>query len=473
MGERFSARKYPHFLCKNLGMGDEKPHVVCIPLPAQGHINPMIKLAKLLYSRGFHITFVNTENNHNRLLKSRGPNSLDGLPSFKYESIPDGLPPSDKDATQNGASVFVSIRKNCMAPFGDLLKKLNSSPDVPSVSCVVSDAVMSFTLDAAEELGIPNVLFWTTSCCSYLSFIYVRQLIDKDIRLRDLPSFIRTTDPNDMFLKIVISDNEGAKKASSIIFNTYDALEHEVLQTLSSVLTLPPIYTIGPLPLLLDNQVTDENIKSIGSNLWKEEPYCLEWLDSKEPNSVVYVNFGSNIFMTPEQLVELAWGLANSEKAFLWIIRPDLVIGEASILSPEFSIDTNERGLIASWCSQEQVLRHPAIAGFLTHSGWNSIVESISCGVPVICWPFFGDQQTNCRYCCREWEIGMEIEDAVRGKIERLIRELMDGEKGKKMKDKAMEWKKLAEDATTGPNAKSLLNLDTLINKVLLSQKTT
>ena len=67
----------------------------------------------------------------------------------------------------------------------------------------------------------------------------------------------------------------------------------------------------------------------------------------------------------------------------------------------------------------------------------------------------------------------MEIEDAVRGKIERLIRELMDGEKGKKMKDKAMEWKKLAEDATTGPNAKSLLNLDTLINKVLLSQRTT
>ena len=177
--------------------------------------------------------------------------------------------------------------------------------------------------------------------------------------------------------------------------------------------------------------------------------------------------------MTPEQLVELAWGLANSEKTFLWIIRPDLVIGETSILPPEFSKETNERGLITSWCSQEQVLRHPAIAGFLTHGGWNSTVESISCGVPVVCWPSIADQPTNCRYCCREWEIGMEIEDAVRGKIERLIRELMDGEKGKKMKDKAMEWKKLAEDATTGPNAKSLLNLDTLINKVLLSQRTT
>ncbi|KAL5563913.1 hypothetical protein UlMin_033660 [Ulmus minor] len=479
-------------------MGDEKPHAVCVPLPAQGHINPMTKLAKVLYSRGFHITFLITESIHNRLLKSRGSNSLDGLPSFKYESIPDGLPPSDVDAIQDVASHFVSIRKNCLAPFRDLLKKLNSSPDVPSVTCVVSDAVMSFTLDAAEELGIPNVLFWALSSCSYLGSIYVRQLIDKgyiplkdpsyltngyletvidwipgmkDIRLRDLPSFIRTTDPNDMFLKIVISENDRANRASSIIINTYDALEHEVLQTLSSV--LPPIYTIGPIQLLLDNHFTDENIKSIGSNLWKEEPYCLEWLDSKEPNSVVYVNFGSGSVMTPEQLVELAWGLANSEKAFLWIIRPDLVIGATSILPPEFSKETNERGLIASWCSQEQVLRHPAIAGFLTHSGWNSIVESISCGVPVICWPFFWDQQTNCRYCCREWEIGMEIEDAVRGKIERLIRELMDGEKGKKMKDKAMEWKKLAEDATTGPNAKSLLNLDTLINKLLLPQRTT
>ncbi|KAL5558974.1 hypothetical protein UlMin_035185 [Ulmus minor] len=476
---------------------DQKPHAVCIPYPAQGHINPMTKVAKLLHSKGFHITFVNTEFNHKRLLKSRGPNSLDGLPSFRYEAIPDGLPPSDLEVTQDIPSLCVSTSKNCLTPFRDLLKKLKSSPDVPPVSCIVSDAVMNFTLDAAEELSIPDVLFWTASCCSYLGYEQYRQLVDKgytplkdssyltngyletvidwipgmkDIRLMDLPSFVRTTDPDDIMLNYVMVQLERIKRASAIIFNTYDALEHDVLQTLSSI--LPPIYTIGPLPLLLDNHVSEENLNSIGSNLWKEEPYCLEWLDSREPNSVVYVNFGSITVMTPEQLVEFAWGLANSKKAFLWVIRPDLVVGEAAILPPEFSIETKERGLIANWCPQEQVLRHPAIAGFLTHSGWNSTVESIFSGVPVICWPFFADQQTNCRYCCREWEIGMEIEDVVRGKMERLIRELMDGEKGKKMKEKVMEWKKFAEDATIGPNAKSLLNLDTLISKVLLSPRT-
>ncbi|KAL5566970.1 hypothetical protein UlMin_030134 [Ulmus minor] len=476
---------------------NHKPHAVCIPYPAQGHINPMTKLAKLLNSRGIYITFVNTEYNHNRLLKSRGPNSLDGLPSFKYESIPDGLPPSDMETTQHLPSLCVSIRKNFLALFRDLLKKLNSSPDLPPVSCIVSDAVMSFTLDAAEELGIPDVCFWAASSCSYLGFLHYRQLIHKgyiplkdpsyltngyletvldwipgmkDIRFRDLPSFVRTTDLNEILLNFMMVECESSKRASAIILNTYDALEHDVLQALSSI--LPPIYTIGPLPLLLDNHVTDQNLKSIGSNLWKEEPYCLEWLDSKEPNSVVYISFGSVTVMTPEQLVEFAWGLANSKKAFLWVIRPDLVSGEASIVPPEFSIETKERGLLANWCPQDQVLRHPAIAGFLTHNGWNSTMESISCGVPVICWPFFADQQTNCRYCCREWEIGMEIEDVERGKIEKLIRELMDGEKGKKMKEKVMEWKKLGEVATIGPNAKSLLNLDNLINQFLLSPTT-
>ncbi|KAK3016292.1 hypothetical protein RJ639_007612 [Escallonia herrerae] len=72
-----------------------KPHAVCIPFPAQGHINPMLKLAKLLHRKGFHITFVHTEFNHQRLLKSRGPDALRGLSSFRFETIPDGIPRLD------------------------------------------------------------------------------------------------------------------------------------------------------------------------------------------------------------------------------------------------------------------------------------------------------------------------------------------------------------------------------------------
>jgi hypothetical protein len=172
--------------------------------------------------------------------------------------------------------------------------------------------------------------------------------------------------------------------------------------------------------------------------------------------------------MTRPQLTEFGWGLANSKHPFLWIIRPDLVVGESAILPPEFLAETRDRGLIASWCPQEEVLNHPSIGGFLTHCGWNSIIESVCAGVPMLCWPFFGDQQLNCRYSCNEWGIGMEINNgANREEVGKLVRELMEGDTGKKMKKKVMEWKNLAEEAT-GPHGSSSINLNNLVNEVLL-----
>jgi hypothetical protein len=153
----------------------DKPHAVCIPFPAQGHITPMlIKLAKLLHFKGFHITFVNTEYKHKRLLKSRGSSSLDGLTDFRFEAIPDDLPETDEsDATQDIPSVCESTAEYCLVPFRNLLYRLNDStfsPKVPPVTCVVSDGGMSFTLDATEEFGIPNLLFHTHSACGFLGY---------------------------------------------------------------------------------------------------------------------------------------------------------------------------------------------------------------------------------------------------------------------------------------------------------------
>ncbi|KAA8538100.1 hypothetical protein F0562_027708 [Nyssa sinensis] len=477
----------------------EKPHALCIPYPAQGHINPMFNLAKLLNYRGFHITFVNSEFNHKRLLKSQGPDSLNGTSSFQFETIPDGLPPSDADATQDIPSLCKSFTEHGLAAFKDLLCKANddaSSSNAPPITCIISDGAMSFTLAAAQELGIPEVLFWTTSACGFMGYVqypiliekgliplkdesymingYLDTVIDwipsmKGIRLKDFPSFLRTTDPDDFMVKFVLGEVERAKKASAIILNTFEELEGDVVNALSSM--LPPVYTIGPLHLIL-NQVDDSSLKSIGSNLWKEEPECLEWLDSKEPNSVVYVNFGSVTVMTPDQLVEFAWGLANSNQSFLWIIRPDLVTGDSAILPPELVRETKERGLLASWCPQEEVLSHPSIGGFLTHSGWNSTLESICGGVPMICWPFFAEQQTNCWYSCSQWGIGMEINsDVKRDEVESLVKDLMGGEKGKEMKKKAMEWKKVTEEATTSSTGSSYMNLEKMINQLLISPK--
>lgn len=471
---------------------EKKPHAVCIPFPAQGHIKPMLKLAKLLHQKGFHITFVNTEFNHRRLLKSSGPDALKGLPDFQFKAIPDGLPPSEVDATPDIPTLCESFDRTCLGPFRELLAELNdtSSSEVPPVSCIVSDGAMTFTLAAAQELGIPEVLLWTSSASSYLPYFQFDKFIEKGImplkdasyltngyldtvldwipglegiRLKDLPSFFRTTNPDDFMLKFVMQETQRSRKASAIIINTFQQLEHDVLDELSSY--LPPIYTIGPLHLL-ENPVYGKSLTDFRSNLWKEQPECLEWLDSKDPNSVVYVNFGSIAVMTPEQLVEFAWGLANSKQNFLWILRPDLVSGSSAILPSEFLEETKERSMFAGWCPQEKVLTHPSVGGFLTHSGWNSTIESISYGVPMICWPFFADQQTNCWLCCTKWGIGMEMDNNVkRDEVESLVSELMAGEKGKEMKKKAMDWKKLAEVAVTDAN----LNLENLIHQVLLN----
>ncbi|KAJ0039993.1 hypothetical protein Pint_26581 [Pistacia integerrima] len=279
----------------------DKPHAICIPYPAQGHINPMFKLAKLLHLKGFHITFVNTEYNHRRLLKSIGPNHLEALLDFRFETIPDGLPFYDADVTQDTPSLCDSTSKYCFAPFCNLIRKLNdtSSSKFPPVTCIVSDGSMSFTVDAAEEFGIPDVLFWTPSACgllcytqfhllvergltplkdvSYLTNEYLETTVDwipgmKSIRLRDFPAFIRTTDANDIMVNYIIREVQKASKASAIVLNTFDSLEQAVLDALSVL--LPPVYTIGPLPLLTRKAVIriSTDFFKCAVNKWNESP---------------------------------------------------------------------------------------------------------------------------------------------------------------------------------------------------------
>ncbi|KAI7988682.1 7-deoxyloganetin glucosyltransferase [Camellia lanceoleosa] len=140
-----------------MAVSDNKPHAVCIPFPAQSHIKGILKLAKLLHHKGFYITFVNTKFNQKRLIKAGGHDSLYGLPNFQFKTIPDGLPPSNPDATQDGPFLCGSVRKNFLTPFCNLLANLNDSSisNNPLVTCIVSDGLWPFTITVAQELGIP------------------------------------------------------------------------------------------------------------------------------------------------------------------------------------------------------------------------------------------------------------------------------------------------------------------------------
>ncbi|KAG8363997.1 hypothetical protein BUALT_Bualt19G0080500 [Buddleja alternifolia] len=259
---------------------------------------------------------------------------------------------------------------------------------------------------------------------------YLETIIDwvpamKNIRLRDFPSFIRTTNAEDFMVNFALKEVEAIPRAKALILNTFDALEQDVLDALFAM--FPRIYTVGPLQLMM-NYINDNRLNSMSSSLWKEDSDCIKWLDDKDPKSVVYVNFGSVTVVTAQQLTEFAWGLANSKKSFLWIVRPDIVEGESAMLPPEFVEDTKDRSKLISWCPQEQ---------------------------------------TNCRFSCVDWEIGMEIDnDVKRDDVELMVKEMMDGEKGKKMKEKATEWKRKAEEAVE-LGGSSYLNLNKLINEVL------
>ncbi|PON88039.1 UDP-glucuronosyl/UDP-glucosyltransferase [Trema orientale] len=180
-----------------------KPHAVCIPFPIQSHIKAMLKFAKLLHQKGFYITFVNTEFNQKRFLKTtslddhdhdhdhdhdRSSNLfLDGLPDFRFETIPDGLPPSDPDSTQDIPSLCDSTRTNFSAPFLQLIKKINenskaTSIDVPYVSCIVSDGFMTFAVEsAAQHLGIPLVKFFSIAACGLMGCRQYRRLLEKGL----------------------------------------------------------------------------------------------------------------------------------------------------------------------------------------------------------------------------------------------------------------------------------------------------
>ncbi|KAJ0466500.1 putative 7-deoxyloganetin glucosyltransferase [Helianthus annuus] len=481
-----------------MGSNQKQPHALVISFPAQGHINPMLKLAKILHSKGFLITFVNTEFNHQRLLRSLGSNVICGLPSFRFETIPDGLPlPENLDDTQDIPSLCRSIEETCLGPFKSLIAKLGAL--YTPVTCIVADAMMSFTMNAARELDVPEILVWTSGAgsmicvydqypyllkkglmplkdSSFLTNGYLDTIIDcipsclSGMRLKDIPPCIRMINPGDDYMvKFICLQVERAKTSSAIIFNTFDELDRDILDTISA--TYPPCYGVGPFNLL-EKTIVDESLESIQSNLWKEDQGCLKWLDLKTSSSVIYVNFGSIAVMTSQQLIEFAWGLAKSGHSFLWIIRPDIVIGESAVLPCDFATETRERGYFASWCPQEQVLNHPSVGGFLTHSGWNSTIESISSGVPMICWPVFAEQQTNCWSSCNKWGVGMEIDNNVKSdEVAKLVIELMNGEKGKEMRKKAIDWKNKAEESCVVPSGSSIANLDKVIHLLQTSSK--
>ncbi|KAL5568952.1 hypothetical protein UlMin_025527 [Ulmus minor] len=468
------------------------PRVLIFPLPAQGHVNPMLKLAELLALAGLHVTFLNTFHIHDRLLRNTDIlTRFQKYPGFVFKTITDGFPEDHPREGGRMGDLVISMAETTKPILKDMLVlgKLGSE-NSPWVSCIIADGIFGgFITDVAEELRIPIIHFRTGSaCCFWSYFFFPNNLIEngelpikgKDdmdrliksvpgmesfLRCRDLPGSCRESDTTDPLLHFVYRETNQSPRANALILNTFEDLDGPIISYIRT--KCPKPYTVGPLhlhlKLRLDKNETTSS-QSSANNLFEVDRSCMTWLEAQPPKSVIYVSFGSVAVVTKDDLMEIWHGLVNSNKRFLWVIRPGLVVGEGGEdhIPAELMEATRERGLMVGWVPQEEVLAHEAVGCFLTHSGWNSTLESIVAGVPMICWPYFADQKINSRYVGEVWKLGMDMKDVCDRKVvEKMVNDLM-GERKEEFLRSTAEMARLAKKSVN-VGGSSYCNLDQLV----------
>lgn len=206
---------------------------------------------------------------------------------------------------------------------------------------------------------------------------------------------------------------------------------------------------VGPMvpSAYLDQQIDGDT--TYGASLWKPTNECFKWLETKPAKSVIYVSFGSMAEISTQQIEEIAWGLKASGKHFLWVAKEP-----EKKLPKEFLNSMGETGLVVTWCDQLEVLGTQAVGCFVTHCGWNSTLEGLSLGVPVVGVPQGSDQPTNAKFLEEVWRVGVRAkrnEDGMvtREELEMSIREVMVGEKSEEIGRNALKWRKTAKKAVS------------------------
>ncbi|OAY79452.1 DIMBOA UDP-glucosyltransferase BX8 [Ananas comosus] len=401
--------------------------LLLFPLPFQGHINPMFALAALLHSRSgggdgvdFSITILHTTTH---------PITSPMHPSYRYVSLAPvddelsnsncdrELPPIDEDAAMH----IFHLNARYQASFRDRVSAMLEDAEEEPVACVIADAHWFAVHAAARGLGVPSA---------------VEEL--PPLRVRDL--FRMDEGDPGLFAELLAKVVAGVRNSSGLILNAADSMESAEVDKIRRELAHIHVFAIGPLHKFTPHAAQPGQLPP--------DRTCLAWLDAQPAASVVYVSFGSLASLPGKHFVEMAFGLALSGRAFLWVVRPGSVRGprggavETKLLEGLEEM-TRGRGRVVEWAPQQEVLRHRAVGAFWTHCGWNSTFEAISEGVPLICAPRFGDQMGNARYATRVWGIAAEVEGGrwERGRIAAVIKAVMEGREGREIRERARELK--------------------------------
>ncbi|GKV14439.1 hypothetical protein SLEP1_g25322 [Rubroshorea leprosula] len=266
------------------------------------------------------------------------------------------------------------------------------------------------------------------------------------MNFRDLPTFLRFPESYPAYLAMKLGQFSNLEKADWIFDNTFQELEDKEARGVSDSW---PAKLIGPMvpSAYLDDRIKGD--RGYGSSLWKPlSEECIEWLETKPCESVVYISFGSMVSLKEEEMEEIAWGIKESNLNFLWVVRES----ERKKLPESFLNSSEEQGMIVTWCNQLEMLSHRAIGCFVTHCGWNSTLEGLSLGVPMVGVPKWTDQLTDAKYIEEIWGVGVRAKEdehgiVRRGELIKCLKEVMEGERSKEIKKTAGKWKELAKRA--------------------------
>ncbi|KAL1150554.1 hypothetical protein V6Z11_A10G269200 [Gossypium hirsutum] len=443
---------------KDRSLQPPPPHVLVLPFPLQGHINSMIKLAELLALAGFKLTFLNSHYNHERLVKFNNIAAhFERYQGFEFKTITDGLPLDHPRWVRRGFAIDVA--KELEIP---IIYFRTSSPCSFWVYYSIPDIIQAGELPIkAEQSTRPQQLIVFEDMNRLLTTV---PGMETYLRCRDLPSFCRETDIEDSIIKLYVKQTQKSSQADALILNTAEELDGPILSQIRT--KCPRVYAIGPVHAQLNTRLKakhGESYDHFSNTLWEVDKSCIFWLDKQPNRSVIYVSFGSITSTSREQLVELWYGLLNSKTKFLLVVRPNSVIGkdgEGEDVVVELMEKSKDQGYIVNWAPQEAVLNHPAVGGFFTHNGWNSTLESIVAGVPMICWPYFADQQVNSRVDICDKKI-----------VEKMVKDVMVDQKEEFVQSAAEMAKVTNQSVNVGGSSYS--NLDHLIEDIrIMSLKT-
>ncbi|XP_062026570.1 hydroquinone glucosyltransferase-like [Rosa rugosa] len=451
--------------------------VAIVPTPGLGHLIPLLELAKrLVVHHNFTVTFLIPNDGTNLTPQKK---VLEALPeSISSTFLPpvnfDDLPPESKVETKIALTLARSL-----SAVRDSVKALAESTRLVAL---VVDLFGPEAFDVAIEFNVLPYLFFPTSAMD-LWFVFELPKLDETTtcEYRDLPEPVQypgcvplhgrdLADPvqdrsNDAY-KALIRISKRYKSAAGIMVNSFADLEPGAFKAFKEQgpgLGLPPVYPVGPV-------IRTGSADELGEN------ECLSWLDRQPKGSVLFVSFGSGGTLTTEQMNELALGLEMSRVRFLWVARSPNEKQNATFFGARGSNDplsflpqgflerTKDVGLVVTcWAPQVQILSHTSTGGFLTHCGWNSTLESIVHGVPLIAWPLYAEQKMNAVLLAEDLKVAWRVKVNEKGivqceEISKYAKGLIEGDEGRVLKKKMMELKEASQLALSqdGSSTKSL-----------------